>query len=461
MPLTGHWQALAEIFAGRVLNSTAEGIVIALFIWVMLLALRRQNSSTRFAMWFSGLAAIALLPAIEGMGCHVVDSAATASHFTFRVPGSWAMDALVAWAVIACIGLARISVSFWQLYKLRRSCVPIDFSDLHPVLLGTLNEFGSARRVTLCTSDRVRVPTAIGFLKPAVVIPGWVLKELSPLELNAILLHELAHLRRWDDWTNLAQRIVSALLFFHPAIWWISDRLSREREMACDDFVLAATSNPRGYAQCLVTVAEKSFLRRSLALAQAAVGRMHQTAHRVARILDADRPAATKVWKPALGLVSAVSVACLISMPHMPRLVAFDGAAPSFSQSASRLSPALADDSAGVGARVIPAALHVSSAVVPRKNILARTVKVQDQKHSEPLVTAVAPVKVAQPQTRMVNASANRSRYNVNEPNSVLLVMHTQQIDEYGHVWNICIWRLTVFHPVDREVQKAVTPKST
>ncbi|MGA8440814.1 MAG: M56 family metallopeptidase [Candidatus Sulfotelmatobacter sp.] len=461
MALAGHWQTLAEIFAGRVLNSTAEGIIVALFIWVMLLALRRQNSSTRFAMWFSALAAIALLPIVESLGSHAAGVAATASHFTFRLPGSWALDALAVWAVIAAIGLAKVGVSFWQLGRLRQSCAAIDFSILHPVLRETLNEFGSGRRVTLCTSDRVRVPTAIGFLKPAVVIPAWALAELSPVELNAILLHELAHLRRWDDWTNLAQRMLNALLFFHPAIWWVGDRLSREREMACDDFVLAATSNPRGYAQCLVTVAEKSFLRHSLALAQAAVGRMRQTAHRVARILDADRPTATKVWKPALGLVSAISVACLISMPRAPRLIAFDGAAPSFSQSASRLTPALADHSVAIGARVIPASLQVSRATIRRNDALARTVKVQSRKHSEPSVAAVVPPRAAQGQTTMISASANSSHDKVNEPNSVLLVMRTQQIDAYGQVWNICVWRLTVFHPVDREVHKAITPKST
>jgi len=459
MALTSHWQALAEIIAGGVLNSTAEGIVIALALWVVLLALRRQNSSTRFAMWFSGLAAIVLLPIVESIGSNPVSAASTASHFTLRLPSSWAMDAVAVWAVIAGIGLAKIGVSFWQLRRLRQSCTAIDSPTLHPVLRETLNQFGSGRRVTLCTSDRVRVPTAIGFLKPIVAIPGWALRELSPVELNAILLHELAHLRRWDDWTNLAQRILSALLFFHPAIWWIGDRLSREREMACDDFVLAATSNPRGYAQCLVTVAEKSFLRRGVALAQAAVGRMQQTAHRVARILDADRPKATKVWKPALGLVSAVSVACLISMPHAPLLVAFGGTGPGLSQSASRLTPALSD-TVGIGARVIPASLHVSGETVQRNNALARTAKVQTRKHSALSVAAVAPAKVVQPQTRMINASAKSSRDD-GEPNSVLLVMHTQQMDEYGHVWNICVWRLTVIHPVDREVHKAITPKST
>jgi hypothetical protein len=143
----------------------------------------------------------------------------------------------------------------------------------------------------------------------------------------------LAHLRRRDDWTNLAQQILKALLFFHPAAWWIQNQLALEREMACDDAVLAETTNPRGYAQCLVSVAEKSFMRRGVALAQAIVNRMRQTSLRVSRILDANRSGATRVWKPAVYSVAAFFVACLVSLPHAPELVAFEDQAPSVAMS--------------------------------------------------------------------------------------------------------------------------------
>ena len=109
-------------------------------------------------------------------------------------------------------------------------------------------------------------------MKPLVVIPSWATRELSPAEFNTVLLHELAHLGRWDDWTNLAQKVLGALLFFHPAIWWIEKKLALEREMACDDLVLAKTASPRAYAECLVSLAEKNLLQRGIALAQAAVG---------------------------------------------------------------------------------------------------------------------------------------------------------------------------------------------
>src|SRR5258707_5357457 len=99
------------------------------------------------------------------------------------------------------------------------------------------------------------------------IFPDWVLQELSAEELKVVLLHEFAHLRRFDDWTNLLQKLVRTIFFFHPAVWWIERKLSLEREMACDEVVLAETENAQAYAECLVSLAEKSFVRSGLMLA--------------------------------------------------------------------------------------------------------------------------------------------------------------------------------------------------
>jgi bla regulator protein blaR1 len=470
MAIAAHWQALAQIFAERMLNSVADGVVIALFGWTLLRVLgRRQNSTTRFAVWFSALAVVAALPLCGNMAGTGATTATAFTHSAIHLPGSWALDISLLWSVVACAGLARIGFGFWQLRKLRQSCGAIDPERLHPLLRNTLEDFSSDRRLAVCISADVRVPTAIGFLAPVIVFPAWALEELSPIELNAVLLHELAHLRRRDDWTNLAQRILRALLFFHPAVWWIARGLAREREMACDDFVLAATSNPRAYAQCLVSVAEKSFLRRGLALAQAAVGRAQQTAQRVARILDVNRPSAIKVWKPALGLVAAFSALCLTALPRTPRLVAFEEAGPSVSASAARMAPALTVDPAGTGARAIPAALHSQAlAASRRKHVLARSAELEMRSKNQNredrfFSTAVESAKFVQRQpasSKLVNTIVKSSGH-VAGPDSVLVVMHTEQVDEYGRVWSISVWRLTVFHPVVQPVQNGIPPKST
>jgi hypothetical protein len=111
---------------------------------------------------------------------------------------------------------------------------------------------------------------------------------------------------------------------------------------------------------------------------------------------------------------------------------------------------------------MIPAALHrpVPKASVERKAAIARGVNRQARNDHE-LSAVAAHAKFQQPQTNVINAGANDSGDHAGRPSSVLLVMHTEQVDEYGQVWDVCVWRLTVFHPVDREVHKAITPKST
>ena len=316
-------QSLAQLSAERIINCTAEGMVIALLAWVLLRAIGPRNSGTRFAVWFAALLGIAALPVF---GNWAASGAELGKRSEISLPAAWALYVFAAWALAALVGLLRVGIGFWHLSRVRKNCVPVDVAAIDPLLQRTLAEFDSPRAVTLCVSDDLRVPTAIGFTRPLVVIPSWAMEELSTLELNAILLHELAHLRRRDDWTNLIQKIVGALLFFHPAVWWIEKKLALEREMACDDLVLAKTTSPRAYAECLVSLAEKSFLRRGIALAQAAVDRLRNVSLRVTQILDVNRSRATGVWSPAPVLVAGVSLACVMALSHAPtRLVSFEG----------------------------------------------------------------------------------------------------------------------------------------
>ena len=323
--------AIAQTSAVQIVDCLVQGTLIATFSALMLGMARRQNSGTRFAVWFSALMAIATLPLFGGSwGRHVGIPAGSASPSTITLPGSWALYLFGTWAVIAAGLLIGVVRGLWHLHVLRKSSVPVGPAELDPRLQKTLERARSKRSVDLCTSDRVQVPTAVGLVKPIILIPRWVMQELSSNELNQILLHELAHLRRWDDWTNLAQKVVKALFFFHPAVWWIEKRVSLEREMACDDAVLAETASPRAYAECLANLAEKTLLHRSIALAQSALGRIRQTSLRVAQILDVNRaPVTARAWKPAVSLVAGFALVCALGISRTPRLIAFaDHAAP-------------------------------------------------------------------------------------------------------------------------------------
>src|SRR5262249_27149736 len=140
--------------------------------------------------------------------------------------------------------------------------------------------------------------------------------------------HELAHLARRDDWTNLVQKLVKAILFFHPAVWWIESRLSLEREMACDAAVLAEQPDPRIYARCLLSLAEKSLGRRGVALAQAAVSRLNQLSDRVRQVLDTNRVSSTRIGKTAIAGATVLSAIGLVLISKTPQVVSFQAHRP-------------------------------------------------------------------------------------------------------------------------------------
>jgi len=312
--------SFAQLAVERVANSLPEGLLIALCAWLLLRVMGRQNAGTRFAVWLVALAGVVALPLLGAL--RVQHAGPTAPvHAPLTVPSLWAEGFFVLWIALAALGLARVAAGIWQVRQIRGNCREVPLAEIGPALQALLAE--SRRPVRLLASDHARVPAALGFRKPAVVLPAWTLRDLSARELEPILIHELAHLRRHDDWTNLLQKAVRAILFFHPAVWWIDVRLSLEREMACDDAVIAATGNPRAYAGCLIDLLEKGCALRGWTMAQAAVARVRDASVRIARILEVGTSATTRVGRGALGLAASLSLTCAGMVFCTPRLVEF------------------------------------------------------------------------------------------------------------------------------------------
>jgi beta-lactamase regulating signal transducer with metallopeptidase domain len=113
-----------------------------------------------------------------------------------------------------------------------------------------------ARPVRLCQSALVQVPTVIGWLRPVILLPASALAGLSVQQLELILAHELAHVRRHDYLVNLMQTAAETLLFYHPAVWWVSSRMRQEREQCCDDLAVAVCGDAAGYARALTRLEE-------------------------------------------------------------------------------------------------------------------------------------------------------------------------------------------------------------
>ena len=435
----------ARALAEGMLNGVAEGVVIALFAWVVLRLSGRRSSSTRFAVWFSALMAIALLPVLHGFALSAAPGGAGVPASAFTLPGSWVDIIFLGWDSIAGLGVLRVAFGLWQVQKLRAGSTTLDPSTLDPRLQRTLQEFAS-RSVTLAVSDHLQVPAAIGFFRPRIVLPAWSMRELSAEELNAVLIHELAHLRRWDDWTNLTQKVLRSLFFFHPAVWWVEGQISLEREMACDDIVLSRRVSPRSYAECLVSVAEKSFLRRSLALAQAAVSRMRHTSRRVTQILDANRSRGTRVWKPALGLVAIFSTLCLVVVARAPEVIAFQDAAP---------NPAVTTTVAGVNPRVIPAKWTEPDVKPSREpNLLShRTTAPRAKASSKQHRSATPTVDAIDLSATLLQPPSIQALFPLRAmalpPDGVAVQTIFVVVQSPGDIgaqgtWTLCVWRVTV-----------------
>jgi len=323
MNFASGFHGLATTVSEGLLYSAIAGTLLASAVWFLLRLFPKKNSRTSFAVWFSTLLATALLPLIRLLSNSGDAANSAGEHALVTVSTAWAWYAFLAWIVIASVGLLRVALAIIQLRRMRAEAVAVDLKTLDADLRALLEDFQRYRKVSVLVSQRLEVPTAIGFYKPAIILPRWLLESTPAEELKYILLHELAHLRRRDDWTNLAQKVLKALLFFLPSVWWIERKLALDREMACDDAVLAHSGSPRGYAECLAKVAERSFLRRQIALAQAVVGRVKQLTTRVATILDPDRPRAAHLWKPAIPVVMVLAGLSALPASFAPELVSF------------------------------------------------------------------------------------------------------------------------------------------
>jgi hypothetical protein len=226
------------------------------------------------------------------------------------------------WLVLSLLRAVELLRSAIWLRGIARRAVPIQAAPGVAELLA-----GTPRAVTLCVSREVDRPSVVGFFTPRILVPQSLLARLSDGELAQIVLHELEHLRRRDDWTNLLQKLSLVLFPLNPVLLWIERRLCLERELACDDQVLRTTHARKAYAACLANLAEHSLVRRGVSLALGAWERQSELVRRVHRILlNPDREMGRRQIGVAVGLMIFGLVGGVDVLAHSPRLVSFEPA---------------------------------------------------------------------------------------------------------------------------------------
>lgn len=222
--------------------------------------------------------------------------------------------------------LVRLTVALWGGQRLRRASTPIQDASLLASIRRQAERIGLAAVPAALWCRRVSVPVVVGIVRPAILVPAQLATGLAPDQLASLLAHELAHIRRHDLLVNLLQRLIEAVLFFHPAVWLVSRAISRERENCCDDAVLALGWKPAQYADALLKMAELCFsppalpLPRSPALLAASGESPSQFKRRLLRVLGVDPAPQVRltrggiVWL-ALALVPLFAAPLWLSRP--------------------------------------------------------------------------------------------------------------------------------------------------
>jgi TonB family protein len=285
------------------LNSLWQGALVVAVAAGVTAFVPERNAATRYAVWFASLIALALLPlsglisfgqaasAIPGsvirpasIAAHVAEQAANASGLWFA--GAWMLG------VAVCV--MRLLLNYFRIAGIRRRAVRAQH-------LGA-NVF---------TSNAIAIPVAAGIFNPIVIVPDDVAAALDPADLDSIVAHEHAHIRRHDILGNLVQRLLEALLFFNPWVYVIGRQLVKEREAACDDWAVAAAPDPERYASCLANIALRNQHAHMPLLTPSAIGSGRMLIRRIARLLNGK---ATEVKTNYAVLAAAIALFALLGL---------------------------------------------------------------------------------------------------------------------------------------------------
>ncbi|MDA1232617.1 MAG: M56 family metallopeptidase, partial [Planctomycetota bacterium] len=206
--------------------------------------------------------------------------------------------------------LLRLTIALWGGHRLRTTEERLTDSRLIELITVEARKVGLRLVPVVAYCERVAVPTVVGILRPVVLLPASIMTGLTSEEFAAIISHEFAHIRRHDLWVNLLQRVIESLLFFHPVVWFVSRRLSAEREICCDDLVVRSGCTPMNYAGALLRMAELCVTRKSSPLAALSAGGHSQKEleNRIERLLNQRSESALRLTRNGFAIIAMIVI---------------------------------------------------------------------------------------------------------------------------------------------------------
>ena len=342
---------------GALVNGALWSAAVAAVFWaVMGAAPRKFNAATRYATWCAALATTVLLPvcfvplprlAQPALNARVavapapkpiapvsLDAAPAPVAATMPPPVSaapvripvtvWPRYLFGLWALVSGVLLLRLFAGWLTLFRKAGGASPAG-EDLQARAQSLLAAWGVPRRVGVAASKCVAMPVAFGPGRPAILIPEGLADCIGAAELDQILIHEAAHLARRDDYAVLLQRSLEAIFPLHPVVRWLGRRIDLEREIACDDIVVATSGQPRSYAACLTRVLE--LCGGTEPAFASAGGRRSHLARRIDMLLDRSRDRNPHLIHRRLAAIACVAAALAWAAVRLPAPIVFAQAA--------------------------------------------------------------------------------------------------------------------------------------
>ena len=313
-----------------------QGMLLAAATMAALRWATRLNAATRHLVYWAALSAVLLLPVASWLTTIIPTAPGVtlwsgsigqldgrAAPLQVSLP-DWILAIIVgAWLGTLVVGLLRLGLALRALVGLRAGSLPLPEHRQRQLTLWSDARW-SGRRAELRVSSHLRGACAIGLGRPVIVVADTVVDGLTDDELDQVVMHEHAHLTRYDDWSSLLQALIGSIAGVHPAVRWLGTQIDLEREAACDDHVVERTGEVRPYATCLATVADMARLDRQPdpALALSAT-RARSTLHRrVLRLLDRRRRRGRHFeWRTALCTVGLLGLAVYAASQATPLVV--------------------------------------------------------------------------------------------------------------------------------------------
>ena len=373
---------------GALFNACWQGLAIVAVTSLALRFFSRSSAATRYAIWFAALIAVAALPAVDfGLARGSLNQSAPAaspvhyivvqtgtvtySHESARVAdrasavklptttigyaveaapdriaqlgalaadiagrvgavlSTVAMPVVLTWLFFSAVMLYRLGLAYMRLRRVKHGLVPLDDTMVNRLIAS------STRPVVVGIARDLTMPCVLGFAKPAIALPATLAAELTRDDLERIVRHEHAHVRRWDDVANALQLVVQAVMCLNPAVHFIGRNLNVEREIACDDFAVEPLAERVQYAKCLTHIAVSGFGRGRTLPAPGFFFNRKQLLVRVERLLERGHNGSTTIGAAArYALAGLVLVAIAVARVQLPVI-----AAPAHAEPATAVGP--------------------------------------------------------------------------------------------------------------------------